>query len=281
MQTIYLIYLFIIGLIFGSFASVLIHRWFNKKPGILNGRSECPNCKHRLGFMDLIPLLSYVTSLGKCRYCKNKISSVYPLLEVSMGILFLLSGIYLTDFELIMSGNYIEIIRLCFFLFISFVIVTFTFYDILYMEIPDEIMIPGIIFIFLLLIVASVSKDFNLFGFYKDFDNVLLSIPLINGILGSLVIFLFFLAQIMVSDGAWMGGGDLRIAVFMGLVGGFKIAVLGLMLAYMIGSVFGILILLKTKSKDTAIPFGPYLGAGLFLSLLFYDKIIFWYLNIL
>lgn len=281
METIYLIYLFVFWLIFWSFASVLIHRWQSKKPWILSGRSQCPNCNHTLGIFDLIPVISYLFSFWKCRYCKSNISPIYPFLEISTAVLFLLCWMYLVDFELIKSWNYIEIYKLIFFLFSSFVIVTFTFYDILFMEIPDEIMIPWIILILFLLILASISKSFNIFDYYKTFVNNILNIPLVDWLLWSLVIFLFFLAQILVSDWTWMWWWDLRIAIFMWLVWWFKIAVLWLMLAYLIWSIFWILILLKTKSKNTAIPFWPYLWVWLFLSLLFYDKIIFWYLHIL
>ncbi len=281
MQILYYSYLSILWLIFWSFSSVLIYRWYNKKTWILNWRSECTNCHHKLGFFDLIPVFSYIFSRWKCRHCKAKISFIYPLLEISMWILFLLSWIYLTNYELIISLNYIEIFKLLFFLFVSFVIVTFTFYDILYMEIPDEIMIPAILIIFSILFIISFKSDIGLFNFYKTFDNNILNTPLINWVLWSLVIFLFFYFQILVSDWTWMGWWDLRIAIFMWLVAWFKIALLWLMLAYFIGSIFWVLIILKTKSRNTAIPFWPYLWGWLFISLLFYEDIITWYLNIL
>lgn len=78
-----------------------------------------------------------------------------------------------------------------------------------------------------------------------------------------------------------MGGGDLRIALFMGLVAGTKMSLLGLFLAYMIGSVIGVGIIAVKRSRNIAVPFGPYLAAGLYASLFFHAQILDWYLGLL
>lgn len=82
--------LFIFGLLFGSFSSVLISRWKNKENGILMGRSACPHCKNTLGASELIPLFSFIFQGGKCKHCKTKIPWRYPILELSMGLVFVL-----------------------------------------------------------------------------------------------------------------------------------------------------------------------------------------------
>lgn len=79
--------IFIIGTLFGSFFSLAIYR-LPRKQDIVSSRSYCPNCKHKLNFFDLIPVLSYIFHFGKCKYCKEKISIRYLLLEVCNGILF-------------------------------------------------------------------------------------------------------------------------------------------------------------------------------------------------
>lgn len=81
--------IFVIGTLFGSFFSLATYR-IPRKEDIIATRSYCPNCKHRLEFFDLIPILSYIFHLGKCKYCKQKISPRYILLEVSNGIAFVL-----------------------------------------------------------------------------------------------------------------------------------------------------------------------------------------------
>lgn len=82
-------FMFIIGTLFGSFFSLATYR-IPRHQDILIKRSYCPNCKHNLGFFDLIPILSYTLSKGKCRYCKEKISIRYPILEFTNGIVFLI-----------------------------------------------------------------------------------------------------------------------------------------------------------------------------------------------
>ena len=81
-------FMFVIGTLFGSFFSLATYR-IPRHQDILIKRSYCPNCKHNLGFFDLIPILSYIIGKGKCRYCKEKISIRYPILELTNGIVFL------------------------------------------------------------------------------------------------------------------------------------------------------------------------------------------------
>ena len=282
MTTFFYSSLFIFGLLFGSFASVVIWRIRRKESGILTGRSHCPHCKHTLGALDLFPVLSYLFLRGKCRFCGAKIGVVYPLLELSMGILFVLSGWFVVGSPVIIPFPDHQIIwRLAFFLVTAFVTVVFVFYDFLFMEIPDEVMIPLDIILFLLLFTTSVGVPLPFFGHFMLFDTKALNIPIVNAMIGSAGIFLFFYLQIVASKGKWMGGGDLRIAIFMGLVAGAKIAFLGLMLAYFSGSIIVLLVIAKTRSRNTELPFGPYLALGLYLSLFFHTEILDAYIKYL
>ena len=90
LNIIYMVCFFVIGTLFGSFFTLATYR-IPRKQDIMVKRSYCTNCKHNLGFFDLIPVLSYVFLGGKCRYCKGKISIRYPLFEVANGIFFLLT----------------------------------------------------------------------------------------------------------------------------------------------------------------------------------------------
>ncbi|HBB27064.1 TPA: prepilin peptidase [Candidatus Gracilibacteria bacterium] len=277
MTPFFLTSLFIFGILFGSFASVLIWRIKSGEGGIVTGRSHCPRCQHTLGALDLFPIFSYIFLRGKCRFCREKISPIYPLLELTTGLLFMISGYMLVDQTLLFSGSLPEVMKLGFFLIVAFVTIVFVFYDILFMEIPDEVLISANIFLFALLFVASVGGNIPLFDHFLPFDNQILNIPLINASLGAFGIFAFFYIQIVLSGGKWMGGGDLRIALFMGLVGGAKIAALGLLLAYFAGSVIGIILLLYNRNRNTEVPFGPYLALGLYVSLFLYAPIMDWY----
>lgn len=89
MNSILYIYIFLIGITFGSFFTLAVYRIPNRK-NILNERSYCPKCKHKLNFWDMIPLFSYIFLKGKCRYCKDKIRPRYFILELLSGIVFVL-----------------------------------------------------------------------------------------------------------------------------------------------------------------------------------------------
>lgn len=94
MEIIIYLSIFIIGTLLGSFFSLAIYR-IPLKQDITHERSYCPKCNHKLGFWDMIPILSYICLKGKCRYCKEKIRSRYILLEIFSGILFLLFALSL------------------------------------------------------------------------------------------------------------------------------------------------------------------------------------------
>ena len=83
------ILIFIMGTVFGSFFTLAVYR-IPKKQDITHTHSYCPKCKHKLGFLDLIPVFSYIFLLGKCRHCKEKIRSRYFILEILSGFTFLI-----------------------------------------------------------------------------------------------------------------------------------------------------------------------------------------------
>lgn len=89
MSTILYIYIFLIGITFGSFFTLATYR-IPKREDIIHTRSYCPKCKHKLSFWDMIPVFSYIFLKGKCRYCKEKIHPRYILLEIFSGIVFVL-----------------------------------------------------------------------------------------------------------------------------------------------------------------------------------------------
>lgn len=93
-HTIISITVFVIGTLFGSFFTLAIYR-IPRKQDITHTRSYCPRCKHKLGFFDCFPILSYVSTIGRCRYCKCFISIRYPLIELASGFFFLLSYLFL------------------------------------------------------------------------------------------------------------------------------------------------------------------------------------------
>lgn len=170
MEILLLVYLFIFWTLFWSFSSVIIERIKNKKAGIISGRSECPNCKHKLWVLDLIPIFSFLSTKGKCRYCQKKISFLYPLLEICSGILFVLVGYFLIDFSLLISGNLVEIYKLWFFLLFSFLTIVYVFYDILYLEIPESILLILISLTFFTITLQTLIPNFHIIEILPAFS---------------------------------------------------------------------------------------------------------------
>lgn len=136
--------LFIFGTLFWSFGSVLIYRLKSGEKWILNGRSHCAKCNTTLQAIDLIPIFSWLFHLWKCRYCKDKISAVYPFLEISTGILFMAVWYFLVDISAVFQGNIYEYIHLFFWLVIAFISILYIFYDLLFLEIHEGMMATGI-----------------------------------------------------------------------------------------------------------------------------------------
>ncbi len=190
MNLIFYIFLFIFWTLFWSFASVLIYRLHSKKPGILTWRSFCPKCNHKLWFWDLIPIFSWLLNLWKCRYCKKKISIIYPILEISTWILFVLIWYFLIDFNLILSLNFNEIIKLIFWLFIWFISILYIFYDILFLEINEWIMGIWIFIILIAIIFQSIWLIYIIPTLPAWEDNIFSIILLVFTLIGLYIIML-------------------------------------------------------------------------------------------
>jgi len=159
MENFFYICLFTYWLLFGSFSSVIIHRLKSNETWIWWGRSHCPKCNNTLKYYDLIPIFSWLSTWWKCRYCKEKIPYIYPILELSTWFLFTLIWIFLIDTNLLFSGDYIEIIKLIFWLSIWFITIIYIFYDILFLEIHEWVMLTWITIAFLWLIWNTFWLD--------------------------------------------------------------------------------------------------------------------------
>lgn len=156
MSIFFYVSLFIFWCLFWSFSSVIIHRLKKAEWWILLWRSHCFKCNKLLKFIDLIPIFSFLFSFWKCRYCKTKIPSIYPILELSTWILFSLIWYFLIDFNLILELNTIEIIKLFYWLTIWFISILYIYYDILFLEIHEWIMLSGIIFSIIWILLNSL-----------------------------------------------------------------------------------------------------------------------------
>jgi leader peptidase (prepilin peptidase)/N-methyltransferase len=245
----------IVGLIIGSFITAVVHR-LNDLESLVRGRSQCPKCKKQLGFWDLIPLLSFIFLEGKCRYCKQKISITYPLIELLTAIIFVL--IY----------QYFGIsVYSIFLLIITISLIVIAFYDIQKMLIPDEIVIFTAIIVIIYFVYSSVVG--------KNFDIILMQLigaAIFGGVLALLYLF---------SKGKWIGFGDIKLTLLLGFITGYPLVFVGFFMSFLLGGIYGlILIALGKKEMNSKVPFAPLLILGTYIAIFWGDKILNWYLKI-
>jgi leader peptidase (prepilin peptidase)/N-methyltransferase len=254
MRIIFYLIVFLFGLSVGSFLNCVIYR-LEKKKSFLKGRSFCPHCKHILNWQDLIPLFSFLFLKGKCRYCQKKISPQYPLVELATGLLFVLT----THYSLL-TINYQSLLFTIYRLLpVCFLIVIFV-YDLKHYIIPNKVIYPAII------IALIFNFQFSIFNY---------------SILSALGAALFFLLIVLVSRGKWMGLGDVKLALFIGLFLGYPDILVALFLSFLIGAIIGVgLISAGKKTLRSEVPFGPFLVIGTFISMFWGESLINWYLNL-
>ncbi|MBI2113014.1 MAG: prepilin peptidase [Candidatus Wildermuthbacteria bacterium] len=254
-------FVFLLGLCVGSFLNAFVYR-LAKEESAFKGRSYCPKCKHQLSSLDLVPVLSFLFLLGKCRYCKKPISLQYPIVEFSTGVLF--TALFL----LLSPQNMLEYISFAFSLFIASGLIAIFAYDLKHFLIPDVVLFPIMGAAGFLLVQKSIEQG--------TID------PLRLGLFSALGAAGFFLALFLVSKGAWMGFGDVKFAFFMGLFLSWPSILPALFVAFFLGAVIGIaLILLKKKQWKSQVPFGPFLIFGTFSAIFFGKQLVDYYSGLL
>ncbi|MBU4299044.1 prepilin peptidase [Patescibacteria group bacterium] len=264
MSLIFYFFIFLLGLTVGSFLNSIIER-LSKNETFLSGRSYCPGCKHILNWQDLIPIFSFLILRGKCRYCSQKISWQYPLVELTAGILFVLIMNYelrITNYELL---NFETILNSLFLILTSCFLIIIFVYDLKHYIIPDKIVYPAIAAALIFNFEFLISKQFLIFNY------------LILSAVGSAAFFLFI---VLISRGKWMGLGDVKLAFLMGLFLGWPKILVALFLAFFIGAIIGLgLIALGKKGLKSEVPFGPFLVSGTFIALFWGQEIVRWYIS--
>ena len=259
------IFMFLLGTCVGSFLNVCIFRIPENK-SIIFPPSECPDCNTRLRPVDLIPVFGYILLKGKCRYCKKPISIQYPLVEFLTGMVWLL--VYLR------YGLSIETAAL---LFLYTLLIPVTFIDLKYMIIPNGLVLTGLVGGFILSIYHIFVKPFSLYQsslWYEPFIGMVSA----SGILFVIAIIGFIIYK---NDGA-MGMGDVKLFIPIGMILGWKLALLTLFLAIVLGGVISIILLiLKIKDRKSAIPFGPFIAIATYITGFFGNQILNWYFSLI
>lgn len=239
-----------LGACLGSFTTMLIYRLHFDQKGIFAGRSQCPSCGTVLGFWNLVPIFSWLFQRGKCHSCKKKISAFYPLIEIIFATCFFIFGREFYD-----TWHFFAILAIVFISLVMF------FYDARFFEVDDRIAIPGIILV-------------AVYAFFRD-------LPWQDFFIGGGIGFLFYALQYYLSKGKWVGAGDMRLGIFMGLCLGWKLFILALFAAYILGLFFALpLLIMKKANRKTPLPMGAFLMPSLLIFLYNGDAIWDWYINL-
>ncbi len=232
-----------------------------------NDRSRCLHCGHTLAWYDLIPIVSWLSTGGKCRYCKKTIGWFEPLIEVGMAALLVL--LY-TMWPVVSPGG--TIVEFILWIVVAVMLVILFAYDLKWFLLPNVIVFPLIAFSAVIAMIRILGMSDTTGGLLS----LLGSIVLLGGLYGALYYFSYFRYG---EEKTWVGFGDVKLGVALGLLlGDWKLAFLTVFLANLIGVIIVLPALVSKKLTMKAhVPFGPLLILGFFIALFFGTYILEWY----
>lgn len=246
-----LLFLYIIislyGLLIGSFLNVCIYR-IPRNENIVTTRSHCMHCGTQIKWYDLVPLFSFIILGGKCRKCKTRLSLQYPLVELFNALLY--CSIFLVN--------------------------GFNFVSIIYCLVTSALLVLSIIDFRTYEIPFGINVFIGILGLIRmglDWTDW------VNYVLGFCTVSLFLLLLYFLTKGRGIGGGDIKLMAAAGLVLGWKLILLAFILGCLLGSVLHV-IRMRVSKADRVLAFGPYLAMGIFVSMLYGEIFINWYLHI-
>lgn len=252
-----IVFLFLFGLIIGSFLNVVIFR-FNTGMGVAKGRSVCLNCNKTLAWYELLPLGSFLIQKGRCRGCSSRLSWQYPLVEIMGGVAFVLA--YLRD-----PNAYVSVLGLTtslLFVVLMCLYIVIVVYDLRHKIIPDAFSYAAS-----LVALGLIGVDWATVG-HVDFLRVIAGPTL----------FIFFWFFWFVSKGTWMGLGDGKLALSIGWSLGLAQGIAATLFSFWIGALISVSIMifqtLHSRKKrrgarlgmKSQIPFGPFLVLGFLIA---------------
>lgn len=225
-----------------------------REESIAKPASHCPACKHPIRWSDNIPIVSYIILHGRCRDCKTRISFRYPLVEALTGALFVCLwlrfglGPVFFSFAALVSG-----------------LIVATFVDFDFRIIPDEISLGGI--------VAGLVLSFAFPQIHGSPTHLLgLRESLFGIAAGGGVLWLLGCLGDFIFKKESMGGGDIKLLAMIGSFLGWRVALLTLPVASLFGAVVGVVI--KLRTKESLIAFGPYLSLAAVVNIFWADRIL-------
>ncbi len=243
----------LVGLCVGSFLNVVIYR-VPEGMSIVKPASHCPKCGYVLKWYDNIPILSYLILGGKCRSCRQHISFRYTLVEILNMLLWLVCVWRFWDWSAF------GIVYACLMMAACSLLVCIAFIDLEHKIILERFQIS--------LFVIAVAAVFF------DRETVWWEKLIGMGVNGALFLIFFYVGRLIRKRDV-LGGGDVKLAVTMGLLLGWKNLLLAMLIATIVGSIVLTAIrLIKKHGKDMEYPFAPFLVLGTLVGLLFGTPIV-------
>ena len=250
------------GLLVGSFLNLCIDRLPQGK-SIVRPGSHCDSCNQSLRAIDLVPVFSYLWLRGRCRYCGARIPLRSPIVEFAAAAIFaFLAWHYGLSLELAFAVVYAAI-----------------FIVIFAIDLEQELILNIVVFPAMILAFA-----FSFFwgGFEEFWPGVGPGVGpgfVLSALLGGAVGFVLMLLPYLLTRGRGMGYGDVKLAAFIGLMSGFPLVVVALLVGIITGGLVAVFLLLSrmVKSRKAAIPYGPFLAVGAMVALIWGDRIFHWW----
>jgi len=274
----FLSFVLIIGLLVGSFLNVVIYRlpimmqreWrsdcleFLQQPAdaeedkfnLMLPRSRCGSCGHQITAMENIPIISYLFLKGRCASCNTRISIQYPLVELLTGLI-----------SITIAWHFGVSLQTLFALILSWALIAASGIDIGHKLLPDNITLP-------LLWLGILLSFFNIF--------IDLQSSVIGAMAGYMSLWSVYIVFKLITGKEGMGHGDFKLLAMLGAWIGWKLLFVIILTSSLVGATVGItMILLKKTSRGTQIPFGPYLAAAGWITLLYGEQLNRFYFSFL
>jgi prepilin signal peptidase PulO-like enzyme (type II secretory pathway) len=277
--------LFLAGLCFGSFLNVLADR-FSNNTSPFKGRSKCDACDKTLTGLDLVPLISFFLTKGKCRYCKVQLSWYYPFSELITGLLFIFLAYKAAVFSTPQVSSWLHFIYLA---FIFSIFIALLLADLKYMLLPNKLVFSAlfvVIFYSVFLSVAALIYQYYLLN-SSEFGQLLLEVGYFNNkilqtvqslgiqLVSTFLIWSFFALIILITKGKGMGGGDAKFSLVLGMFHVFPLNVFAVFLSFFIGTIVCLPLVLFKKAKfGVAVPFGPFLIIASFITYFWGNEVL-------
>jgi leader peptidase (prepilin peptidase)/N-methyltransferase len=234
-----LVAFFVLGLLLGSFVTVVVTRYDSNK-SIVWGRSQCPQCHHMIAWYDNLPIVSFLLLYGKCRSCRSQIGWWYPVTELFVALAFIGVG-YAYQLHAFSLGD--VVVYSAVFVLLAVILM----YDWQTMQIP-------------MTFVWSALTIMVLYLLWQQVSGAVMSDSVYSVLLGGTIGFGFLFLLSAISREKWMGAGDAYIGLIGGLLVGWPEVFFFLTTAFALGACVGMVLLMqKRKNMRSVVPFAPFL----------------------